>query len=229
MGQKTRTEIIDAGLQLAGDTSLTTHAVTWLNAFLRETYRSWPWPFLHKRYTGLALGAGVTSLSFGNGSTEALEVPRIFDPIKVYTSDYRSKGKARIRQMVESDVDHDATYNDPAQGRGIPTTFKIRADNTLWGKWTLYPWPVPDKAYLLGLEYLIQPADLSSGSSVPIYPSDETMILAVMVKGLEHMKEIEQYALKKGELREQVINDRLRYGSAEGVNEDQLLDDGVFL
>jgi hypothetical protein len=228
MGQLSFASIVTNGLQKAGDTSLTTYANVWLNAFLRETYRDWPWPFLHKRTTGIALAAGTTSLSFGAGSTETLEVPRIFDPIKVYTAAYTGKGVARIRQIIESDVDHDAVFNDTTQGRGIPTTMKIQPDASLWGKWTLRPWPVPDKAYLLGIEYLIQPADISNTALVPMYPNDRTMILAVEAEALNHMHEAELAMAKFSALQQAVVQDRLRYGSAEGINEDQSLDDSVF-
>lgn len=234
MATLTRTQIVSAGLQKAGQPQLTTHANTWLNAALRRAYGSWNWPFLHKRLGGIALATGTTSFDFGAGSNgETLDVKRVLDPVRLYTSGYTAKGRARIRNVNDTDLDIDETLNDPSKGRGIPTTFKVRLSTSIQGRWTLYPNPIPDKDYLVALEYLFLPANLSGDSSVPIYPEDETLIQMVYVEALRFMDDergllLTKIAAEDSKLQAMLVADRLAHGSAEGINEDQLLDDNIF-
>lgn len=224
MGQLTRGTIVSEGLLIAGDTSLTTRANVWLNAGLRKLYRSWPWPFLHKRHTGIALASGATSFSFGNGATEALEVARIFDPLSVYASDYSVNQQARIKQFTDHIPSTDEALNNPATLRGIPNEFRMSPSNTVWGTWTLRPSPIPDRALLIALDCLIQPADLSADNLVPIYPNDETLIQLVVVGALQWNDEPEKYQLENGRLDNLMVGDRLRYGSVPGINDQWGLD-----
>ena len=144
MGQKTRAQIVSEGLLQAGDTSLTLRANVWLNAKLREIYSGWPWPFLQKRASGIALASGTTSLPFGNGSTETLEVKHIYDPIYVYRSDYSYQGPARIREFLDHAPDE--VMSNPATNIGPPAMFRVVPSNSIWGTWSLKPNPIPDRA-----------------------------------------------------------------------------------
>lgn len=230
MGQLTRLQIVTEGMRLAGNTAVGTQANIWLNAWLRSVYRSWTWPFLHRKTTGVALNAGVTSISFGAGSSIAEEVQHIFDPVKVYTADKRTLGIARIRQLMDGSLYQDEDLIDWSQAgnRALPYWMRIRPDDTLWGKWTLLPYPVADNNYLLKIEYLIQPADISSDSTKPIYPNDETMVQAVKVDTLNYMHLFEPYALEKQILNEMRTADKVKYGSVMGINDRLTLDQGVF-
>lgn len=229
MGQLTRAQIVSAGLNKAGDTSLTTLANTWFNAWLRSQYRAWPWPFLHRRSSAISLAAGTTSLSVGAGSNGVtLEIQRILDPIRVGDSTYSTKKDARIVALVNGPQDYDENLNDPALTRGLPDRFKIRADSSLWGKWTLIPYPVPDKAYRIYLDYLEQPADISADATVPLYPNDRTMIQAVLVDALQYMDEGNRYQAELEILGSMVVDDRAKYGEVMGTNDQMGLDPGVF-
>lgn len=232
MGQLTRATIVSEGLLLAGDTSLTARANVWLNMALRSVYRSWPWPFLHKRHNGVALAAGASSLTFGNGSTETLEVTRIFDPIVVYRAAYDGAGQARVRQLLDQTLETHEAVTNPTINIGIPTEFRVKPSNTVFGTWTLTPNPIPDKAYLLSIDCLIQPADLSLDATVPLYPSDATMIQMVVVAAVKYMMAsdpavLQRYSVEDAALREMVISDRLRYGAIPGVNDQWGLDTSV--
>ncbi len=228
MGQLTRATIVSEGLLKAGNTSLTTRANVWFNAWLRSTYRAWPWPFLHKRATGIALAQGATSLTFGNGSTETLEVQRVLDPIWVYDSAYATRARARIRPVVgDVGLNLDETINSPTGNVGLPEFFKVRASNTVWGTWTLQPVRVPDKAYLLAVDYLVQPADISSDATVPVYPNDQTMIQCVCAHAWQYMGD-ERYGEGLQILASMVTDDRMKYGEVAGTNDMVSLDPGVF-
>lgn len=230
MGQLTRGTIVTEGMRLAGRTDLSTQANIWFNAWLRSVYRSWTWPFLHKKALAVSLTAGTTSISFGAGSTETLEVQHIFDPIKVYSSDKRTLGIARIRQLEDGSLYSDEDLIDWSQtnNRGLPHAMRVRPDTSVWGKWTLLPYPVADNNYLLKIEYLVQPADISSDATVPIYPNDQTMIQAVKVDTLNFMHMFEQYALEKQILEDMRTSDKIKYGQVMGINDKLTLDGGVF-
>jgi len=232
MGQKTRTQIITAGLEKAGDTSLSTLAVTWFNAGLRSRlYAGWPWPFLQEPITGLVLGAGVTSLTVGAGTNYALEIRRIMDPIWVGDSTYQTRARARIRTLTGGSAETHEALIDPNQGRGTPIQFKARMDRTLWGRWKLIPYPVPDKAYLVHLDVIVQPADTTSDSDIPVYPNDETLIKLVEHAALEYMhgSNSPEAQAALDQLTSMVIGDRGRYGEVPGTNDVIELDENIFL
>lgn len=184
----------------------------------------------------MALTAGSTGISFGAGSGGVtLEVSHIFDPIRVYTSDKRTVGNARIRQFVDASYSTDEEMFDwsaNASARGVPYAMRMIPDATLWGKWTLKPYPVPDRDYLLAVSYLEQPADIntSSGgdSTRPVYPNDETMIAAVRaaIHGYKHEHDVAQVV--KDDLDRMRFADKVKYGQAQGIGDKTLLDSQVF-
>lgn len=231
MGALTRAQIVAQGLLIAGRTDLTTQGNIWLNAFLRDAYRSWSWPYLHKTYVGLSLPSGTTSLLFGAGSTETLEVPHIFDPIRIYTSDKSMRENVRVRQWTDGDAwtDEDLQASTDV---GLPRVVRLLPSNASWGKWTLRPYPTPDRDYLLKLRYLIQPADIdtTSGgdSTVPIYPNDETMIQAVKTAAFKYMREDELAQSEQQRLDALKQGDKVRYGVVNGINDRTDLDSQVF-
>lgn len=235
MARRTATSIIAAGLQLAGDTSLTTHAQGWLNDGLRSLYKDWPWPFLMKRKTGLALAQGASSAAFGAGSGgESLDVSRIYDPIWVTTSDYQTKARARVMMYPPTAI-QDAGIDDPSNNSGRPDAFRVTPDQTVPGKFNLLGSKVADKAYLLNFDYLYVPADITDFTSSPLYPQDETLVQFIMAMAMVHMAAPEEKAqmlasmLGPGSVfRTLAMQDKMRYGSSEGVNEDQVLDPEVF-
>lgn len=177
MGSLTRTQIVTAGLAVAGNTGSALEANTWLNAWLRNQATSWDWTALQRQISNIALGSGVPSLSFGAGSSGVtLEVQRVRDPILVYDSAYTVRRKARVRTINDPLLDEDETVNNPTTNKGTPTHVKVMPDETTQGKWTLFFTPIPDRAYLLKVFYVVIPADLTSDSQKPWYLNDQRMI-----------------------------------------------------
>jgi hypothetical protein len=236
MGKLTRAQIVARAGELASRTDLASSGLPnyWLNAWLREAYRSWTWPFLHKRLTGIALGSGATSIDLGNGNSgEALEIQHIFDPIRVYTSDKKTIGFARCRQLNDATLYTDEDLVDwSSSGKGIPYAMRLRPSNTVWGTWTLKPFPAPDKAYLLAVDYLVQPADMdvtSAGDAlVPVYPSDETLVQALKCKVLEYQHDYDKLQFDLQILDSLKQGDKVRYGVVQGINDKTPLDSSVF-
>jgi hypothetical protein len=232
MGQLTRDQIVAAALLQGGmASSLSTRAEKPFNAALRSLYKAWSWPFLKKRATGISLPTGTQALTLGAGSGGiTLEIQEFFDPLYVYTSDRGTKQTCYIQQLVKNpNVSMDETLNDSSTFRGLPTRCKIRA-STLWGRWDFIPLPFPEKDYLLAFDYLEQPADISSGSSVPIYPNDRTLIRVVMAEMLldQHGIASKQYQAAAEEAGAMVVHDRQRYGQHTGDNDNIGLDTSVF-
>lgn len=228
MGQLTRDEIVSNGLNLAGKTSLTTLANTWLNAWLKSTYEAWPWPFLLKQATGISLTSGATSLTLGSGSGGISGlIQNIFDPIFVYSSDFRTRGEARVRQLLTGPVEKENYVSDPTTIKGLPSQFKCRESDTTEGQWTLQPYPLPQQDYLLSVNYKLTPAAISSGSSIPRYPNDRTLMQAVMVEALKYMGD-ERYGEALDVLRSLVNEDKMKSGNKTGSNDVLGLDEGVF-
>lgn len=205
-------------------------ANVWLNAWLRSQYGAWPWPFLCRRITSVALGAGVNSLTIGNGNAGVTpEIQEVRDPLWVYTSDYGKRGKARIRSLIDGQESLDETINNPATNVGMPTLFKVRANPTTIGAWDLIPTPVPDVAYLLAIDYIEQPLDITVGSTRPRYPNDRTMIQFIVSAALQYLDRRADYAKENDVLTEMAVYDRVKYGGVTGTNDSSPLDGGVFL
>jgi hypothetical protein len=230
MGALTRDAVVLAGLNIAGRTDLSTLANVWLNAWLRSQYGAWPWPFLYRRITGLALNAGTTSLTIGAGNGGITpEIQEVRDPLWVYTSDYGKRGKARIRELLDGEISFDETVNNPATNRGMPTRFKIRANPTTIGAWDLIPGPVPDVSYLLAIDYIEQPVDITLGTTRPLYPNDRTMIQFIVSAALQYLDRRADYAKENDVLTEMAVYDRVKYGGVTGTNDASPLDGGTFL
>jgi hypothetical protein len=215
MGQMTVSAIVQHGLRKAARTDLTALATTELNIWLKKVAADWLWPQLVRRVTNVALSAGATSLSFGNGASGVTEeVLNIQDPILIFTSDFKSKGKVRVIKLIDAPLSYDETVNDSTQNRGLPNVLRMRADASTGGRWTLYPYPFPDKAYLLTVDCLVLPGDYTSGQK-PWYPVDATMVQLVKVFALDYSKADELYD-EREVLAQMVGDDRFRHGQQEG-------------
>lgn len=229
MGQLSHDTIISEALLKAGKepSTLSTRATVWLNARLRGLYKGWAWPYLQRRIDSLALTTGTASLSLGAGAGGVTEeIKLIRSPILVYKSDYTVRVYAHIEEL-QGDFG-DAGYDTTAQ-RGVPNRFKVRADTSLWGKWTLRPIPVPDRDLLLVVDYQIQPANIS-GSTVPLYPNDRTLIAGVMADAFIYMygPDSAEAAAAEDEFSALAARDRAEYGGVPGTNDLLGLDSSVF-
>ena len=229
MGVMTRSTLVAAALNEAGNTSLTTLANGWLNDWLDSVAAGWPWPQIQRRIAGVALATATQSLSFGNGSAGvALRVLRVIDPIWVYASDYSVKRRARVLPIHQSNMAWDESIHDPTTNIGIPAQFKVRADTSTLFKWSLIPTPVPDRALLLAIDYLCIPAQLTASGDVPWYPNDRTIRQAIKCGALNYMKKKDELQVERDILRSYVTEDKVKYGEVPGTNDQLGLDPSVF-
>jgi hypothetical protein len=234
MGQLTRKQIVDQALAEIGyDSTYQTLANVALNISLKAIYESWPWPFLQRNISGVALGSGVTSLPFGVGAGGVSNVvQKVRDPLFLYRTDRTVAGRARVRQFIGNDPSMEPGVFDPLSVRGLPTAFRIEADPLVYGKWHLIPYPVPDRDYLLKINYTETPAIISSASIddgvVPLYPNDDTLQQIVKAWALGHQNDKAGQTEAESKLSIMKINDRVKYGTVEGINDILGLDPSVF-
>jgi hypothetical protein len=232
MGSLTLTQLSAAGRGRAGNLSDAVKARVEIEfqAWLDRQYAGWSWPFLKKRATGLSLTAGATSLTVGAGNGGVTrEIIKLVSPVIFYTSDRTTKGKAHIIQSSgDNSLTYDETLADSATFRGAPEMFKAR-HGSVRGSWDLVPMPFPDKALLLALDYYELPASLGS-STIPIYPSDQTLITAFEALTLRDQKGVAspEYQAAADSLNGLIAYDRSTYGSAPGENDFLPLDSSRF-
>lgn len=227
MGRLTRDEIVSEGQLLAGRDDMATQANGWLQRWLDSVAASWPWPILQCEETGVPVAQGVQTIDFGAGSTVTAKVLKILDNIWVYSGDRTFRRRLRIRHQLSEPSDRVGSTN----ATGTPSNCRIFAKGySAGGKWTLYFDTIADKAYLLTVPYLILPPAISSGTDIPWYENDETMVQAVAFKVSEfhNGKDAPQTQAFQQMLAALIANDRIRYGAIHGVNDSMALDPTVF-
>lgn len=232
MGQMTRDEIVAQGLALAACDDLADgdEPAIELKAWLRRQAAGWPWPILHRPARSISLPAGTPSFDLGSGSTITDRVQRILDPAYIYDTARNTRRVLRVMNLVGNSPDDDETLT-PSTETGTPQHMKVYpftfTTSATAGKWTIYPLPVPDRDYLLKIDYLLMPAD-PGASDYPWYPSDRTMTQFVYSIGLKHRRELDGYGMASQELDAMISRDRMDYGQSAGINQSTGLDSRVF-
>jgi hypothetical protein len=113
---------------------------------------------------------------------------------------------------------------------------KVKQDD-VWGRWSLIPTIVPDKAYLLAIDYIAMPDDIdetSAGDATkPIYPSDITLVKAVVASALQYLADprdgtsVAAAQAADEDYGASAVQDRIRYGYSDGSNDTLRLDSRV--
>lgn len=234
MATSTRLALITAGCKKAGrtDAGVLTEAVGWLNRWLRSQYRSWPWPFLNKRRSGLVLTPGVQSILVGGGNSGITTgVKAVRDSFYLRTSTYTHRSQPRLVPSLDLPVEVDPDMVNTATQRGAPTQVQVRAGSSpVSDVWQLTFYPVPDQAYVLNFDYTYLPADLTLDADIPLYPNDRTVEQAVAAETLFFANGADDpsYQAALQILGSMVIDDRVKDGQIPGTNDVWGLDGGVF-
>jgi hypothetical protein len=238
MGQSTLSAIVSHGLKLAaredlaeaGPDGVITPYLE-LQMWLRKIAADWPWPQLWRRATGISVPAGTVSLNLGAGATVTNAIQRILDPCILYDAQYRARATVRVQRIEDNGVQFDETVNDPTTTRGQPQYLKVRpfdfTTSITAGKWTVYFSPVPDRAYLLALPYMLMPAD-PGAAEYPWYPVDRTMVHMVKTFAFSMGHDQEKAAMANEELGAMIARDKMDHGQNAGININTALDSNVF-
>lgn len=234
MGILQRDQIIAQGLRQAaredldeGDAPATIDFLVWL----REMAAAWPWPRLYRDATAVALAANAATLDFGAGAAITPKVARILDPVYIYNSTYTVRGTVRVATLTGTSDVWDETVNDPARNVGQPQTVKVKpfafTTTDTPGKWTLAFSPIPDRAYLLKVQYILLPENPGS-TDIPWYPSDRTMIQSVKTMALGYGQKAPNYQEELALLDAMITRDKAEYGWQTGTNQGVQLDSRYF-
>ena len=225
MGQLTRDQIVSEGQLLAGRDDNATASNAWLQRWLDSVAASWNWPTLHDEAIGIAVTSGTASVTVGGGSGGITpKIIKILDSMWLYNSTRTWRKRLRVRHFVGDPVDRiGATDNT-----GAPDA--VRVKQTVFGTWILYFDRIPDQAYLMTIPYIVMPAAIATGSEVPWYPNDESMVQAVAFKNHEFYdgKDASTTQAAQQMLAGLVTNDRMRFGQVVGINDNLILDPTVF-
>lgn len=222
MAQLTRDQIVELGQLEAGRDDSASLCVGWLQRWLDAVAASWQWPMNQRETTGIQLS--TQSLDVGGAGLVPEKVIRVLDNIWWYTDDRKSWGRVRIRSNIGAPLERVGP-----ELTGSPQDCRIQA-GPQFGTFRLSFYPAPDKTYRLSVPYLALPVALTSGSQVPWYPNDETMITAVSFKVYEYYQGVEhpKAVAAQQKLAGLILNDRVRYGHGPGQSDSLPLDVGVF-
>lgn len=225
MGQLTRDQVVSEGQLLAGRDDNATASNSWLQRWLDSVAASWAWPTLHDEAVGIVITAGTASVTVGGGSGGITpKLLKILDNMWLYDSTRTFRRRLRLKHFIGDPVDRiGATDNT-----GTPSS--VRVKQTTFGTWILYFDVIPNQAYLMTVPYIFLPATIVSGSEIPWYPNDETMVQAVAFKNLEFYmgKDAPPVQAAQQQLASLATNDRSRYGTNPGINDNLILDPSVF-
>lgn len=199
-----------------------------LNDWLDRAGRSWTWPVLTRRTEPLTLGAGLTELTLGAGSggitrrlTHVIGRPWILTgTLQAPTS----RSKLALFSLHDST---DALLSSfPSTGR--PRRFAIERLSQDQLKMVFDV--VTDQPYLLNITTHELEPRIVTGTTVPWYPEDETMIQAVMAATLrqENGPESPSYQAAIAELTDLMATDKIRHGTSASLNTTMGLDEEVY-
>lgn len=233
MARLTFDEIVEQGMIVGQNDAVESWVGIKMKAWLRKHYAAYPWPFLISQAVSVTLSAGSTSLIVGAGEGGvSRQISRIFSPIYFRANGFNTRGVAPIRTMAgESIVSQALGMVDSVNQTGKPQSFIampfIESDGLL--KLTLVPFPIPEQAYTLAFTYQQLPND-PSGSDVPMYPNEMTLIQAAKVASLEFDQTNDPvYRQEADILAQMVAADRATYGSTPSFGDFMQLDSSVFL
>lgn len=224
MGNLTALQIIQQGTLQAQRDDADTLALGWLNRWLSSIAAAWPWPVLSRESNGLAVSASITVGDANGGVTE--KILRVLDNTWIYPADRSARStRVRIRTQLTSPNDR---VGPSSQASGKPT--QARVFQSTFGQWVMYFDVAPDITYNLSLAYLAQPAQITNTSDMPWYPNDETMVQAVAFNCHRYFdgKDSPKTQAVQEDLAALAAADRLRYGSANGINDKVQLNPARF-
>lgn len=211
-----------------GRDNLNTKMNAALNDFLDRAGRSWTWPMLTKRVVEIPLVAGVGFVLVGAGAggidervTHLLGQPILYSDATLR----RLRGRPTLVDFI--DGYSDAIVN-AGGGVGIPDQYTI--DTISQDQKRLLFNRAASEDLLIDMSVHILYDPLTTGTEIPWYPEDETMIQAVMAATLRSENGVDSpsYRAALDELGEMMGNDKIRHGASSTVNATMGMDPSVF-
>lgn len=233
MGSLTRADIVRYGLLKAGNTSLTAIANIDLNAWLKSQYAGWAWPFMLRSNNSVLVAAGDGNI--GTADMPAGNIQSIRSPLFIGNSDGSNSRRLPVNQVLNrtplqqnglaGTVTGDPTCAFVAQSGGTST-------QNAAGRWVIAFDALLNRPQLVTFDLYLIPDDLdisSAGDSLyPLYPNDRTMMFAVEAEALRYMKRWDEYGALAPLVASMVADDRMKFGSVPGQNDELTLDSSVY-
>lgn len=225
MGALTRDEIVNEGQLRGGRDDLNTVLNVVLADWLDRAGRSWMWPQLTQRRSNIAVGAGVSSITIGNNVGGIVQrVTRLITQPWLYDSQRTTRTRLAFRSITDEPSD----ILDPVTTTGMPSLVTVETPNQDQLKLTFNV--VTDKDYLLFLVTHELPARPTTGSAVPWYPEDETMLQLIEAETLRRENGVADpsYQAALANLTDMMSTDKTRHGQNQSSNALWELDKGVY-
>lgn len=245
MGRKTRAELMSLAGILANNEEAQTIVRPWLDDWLQRTAKTWPYPMLKSRASGIAVDAGSVGVVIEGADLDQVgaSVHRILNGVVFWRaqSGYNPNGRMVIRPFdALVDPSRDYSVSDPALRRGLPETCRIYTGlqedgNAESGSISIIFDPVPSIAIYLAFDYWMIPAaigiDEADDTTKPWYPNDRTLVevIKLCIMDMDKGDEPDQaYAMQEAKVADMVVADRDFDGTQAGDNEWMQLDPNVF-
>ena len=228
----TRDQIVAAGLQKAGNTSLSTPASTWFQAWLDGVACRHDWRHLKTRYGPYTLAQAATYFDFGDAAaspalTNGTTDDRIVRVVRVKLADVGNTGfKGDL--LTENDNDQEANQDPFFRNTGIsgsPSNCLIEPAAAATAYTNIFRWRLSftnktDKAYQIAIVAQKLPAALEA-ATVCWYPNDETAIEAVNQWALFHQDD-ERWPMVQASLEAKAKVDAVVFNRPHGSQKLQL-------
>lgn len=217
MGSRTRDDIIMEGMNRGGRDNMLTVMAGNLNDWLDRMGRSWTWPKLTRRRGEIPLNAGTAQVLIGNGSSGVAErVTHLIGKPLIYDEATR---RVRGRLTLVDYVDEYSNAQVAGGGSTVAPSF-YTVETVSENQLRLMFSTLADQNYLMDMVLHLLPARLTSGTEIPWYPEDSTMIQAIMAATLRSENGVDSpsYQSAVAELDDMVANDRIKHGVTSTLN-----------
>lgn len=225
MGSLTHDQIINEGLELAGNISLTTRAQKWLTLLLRDLMDKFTLPQQVSFQGSKNMASGTSSVLVGGASGEILLNYEIRGVRKAWISvDTTYTDQDEIEVVPQSRVGVPTGLNSTKTGR--PSRLYLTPNvNSFAASFDL----VTDRAYTLVVlaEGILGTYTAYSAALVNVYPNDFTLVQGIMALALKHQKD-ETAPMEWQEYLRMVREDRVSYGNKGNANKKMELNSRTF-
>lgn len=154
---------LQAAIQAYGyGTDTTAQQTAFINASYREVHSKNRWPFLEAYDTSLTTTPGIGIVSLTTLGVAALTPWRNLDAVRLELAGQANTGIDLDYMQPQALRSQESSFNDPNQ-TAPPRYWTVIDQN-------LHFWPLPDQAYQIDIDYIIEPPDLAAPTDVPILP-----------------------------------------------------------
>jgi len=189
----TRGQILQQGLEKAGNTKIRSLARSQLNRILESIYAQWEWPFLYDR-------AQVTLSTAGTAALPTTFL-KFADEFSCQITPAGPTGRYHPIPLI--DLLTMNRIHDGVSQTSIPRYITVEASQT-----RLIAWPMPVEAIPLELYYKYLPGDVDASDAnapaydadIPVFPFGMTLALAIEVWALNYDQNVMVAAQRQRDL-----------------------------